>query len=297
MKKITIILFAVLAICHFSCNTDTEGTEGDKTTENAVENNIRGAEFEMVNVQTVDKFLSGMEGIDKMDGVVTGTVESVCKKKGCWMNVSSADGTQSMFVKFVDYGFFMPLDLEGQTVTMKGTASKETTSVEELRHYAEDEGKSKEEIAAITEPKDEVQFMASGVVIRKFNGAAFEFINVQPVGEFVNTMVTEGIDEMDGVVRGTVKSVCKKKGCWMNVSSEDGTESLFVKFADYGFFVPMDLEGQTVTMRGTATKETTPVDELKHYAEDAGKTKEEIAAITEPKEEIQFMASGVVIGE
>jgi hypothetical protein len=294
MKRITIILFAVLATCHFSCNPDTAGDTSNGNTE---ESNTRGAEFEMVNVQTVGNFLNDMEGIDEMDGVVRGTVESVCKKKGCWMNVASEDGTKSMFVKFVDYGFFMPLDLTGQTITMKGTASKETTSVEELRHYAEDEGKTKEEIAAITEPKDEVQFMASGVVIREFKGAEFDVVNIQPVNEFVTTMATEGIDEMDGVVRGTVESVCKKKGCWMNVASEDGTKSMFVKFTDYGFFMPMDIAGKTVVMKGTATKEITSVDELKHYAEDEGKTKEEIEAITEPKDQIQFMAYGVVIGE
>lgn len=158
MKKITIILFALLATCHFACNTAT-------TTEVNEESNVRGAEFEMVNVEKVGDFLTSMEGIDEMDGVVTGQVESVCKKKGCWMNVVSEDGTQSMFVKFVDYGFFMPLDITGKTVTMKGTATKETTPVDELRHYAEDEGKSKEEIEAITEPKEEIQFLASGVVI------------------------------------------------------------------------------------------------------------------------------------
>jgi hypothetical protein len=38
--------------------------------------------------------------------------------------------------------------------------------VETLRHYAEDEGKSKEEIAAITEPVTEYTFEAVGVIIR-----------------------------------------------------------------------------------------------------------------------------------
>ena len=41
------------------------------------------------------------------------------------------------------------------------------TSVEDLRHYAEDEGKSEEEIMAITEPVEELKFMATGVEIVK----------------------------------------------------------------------------------------------------------------------------------
>jgi hypothetical protein len=46
-----------------------------------------------------------------------------------------------------------------------GFARIETTSVEVLRHYAEDAKKSPEEIAAITQPKREVSFEASGVLV------------------------------------------------------------------------------------------------------------------------------------
>jgi hypothetical protein len=39
----------------------------------------------------------------------------------------------------------------------------------------------------------------------------------------------------------------------------------------------------------------TPVKELQHYAEDAGKSKEEIAKITEPKKEIVMNAKGILV--
>jgi hypothetical protein len=42
----------------------------------------------------------------------------------------------------------------------------DTPAVEDLRHYAEDEGKSKEEIAKITEPLVELAFEAEGVIIQ-----------------------------------------------------------------------------------------------------------------------------------
>jgi hypothetical protein len=97
---------------------------------------------------------------------VSGVVESVCQVKGCWMKVKMADG-QSMRVTFKDYGFFMPKDIAGKTVVFEGTAKTKTTSVDELRHYAEDAGKSKEEIAKITEPKTELTFEANGVLVPK----------------------------------------------------------------------------------------------------------------------------------
>ena len=103
-------------------------------------------------------------------------------------------------------------------------------------------------------------------------------------------------DSLEVKVVGTVESVCQMKGCWMTiVSKDDDNPDMMVKFKDYGFFVPMDISGKQVIMQGYAYKEVTPVDELRHYAEDAGKSKEEIQAITEPKEEFKFMASGVIL--
>jgi hypothetical protein len=98
---------------------------------------------------------------------VRAKVASVCQTKGCWMTVQSdnPEVKEVMFVQFEDYGFFMPFDLAGKEVVMLGQAYREVTSVDDLRHYAEDEGKSEEEIAAITEPLSELKFMAKGVVI------------------------------------------------------------------------------------------------------------------------------------
>jgi hypothetical protein len=110
--------------------------------------------------------LKKLNGTDKIENVkILGNVEAVCKAKGCWMNIASQKGEPSMFVKFKDYAFFMPKDLAGKKVIMQGYAFKEVTDVATLRHFAEDEGKSKEEIAKINAPKEEYKFMASGVII------------------------------------------------------------------------------------------------------------------------------------
>lgn len=96
-------------------------------------------------------------------------------------------------------------------------------------------------------------------------------------------------------VKGTVQSVCQTKGCWVKLSQEDGGKSVFVKFKDYGFFMPKDLSGRQVVMQGRAYISVTPVNELRHYAEDAGKSKEEIEKITQPEKDYKFTATGVVI--
>ncbi|WP_353717958.1 DUF4920 domain-containing protein [Dyadobacter sp. 676] len=95
-------------------------------------------------------------------------------------------------------------------------------------------------------------------------------------------------------VTGTVESVCQVKGCWMKVNLDNG-ETMRVMFRDYAFFVPKDIAGKTVVFEGEAKKTTVPVEHLKHYAQDAGKTKEEIDKITEPKNELTFIANGVIV--
>ncbi|CAG5068410.1 hypothetical protein DYBT9623_01141 [Dyadobacter sp. CECT 9623] len=100
--------------------------------------------------------------------------------------------------------------------------------------------------------------------------------------------------EMEAKVSGTVESVCQVKGCWMKVKMENG-ETMRVMFKDYAFFVPKDIAGKTVVFEGEAQKKMVPVEHLQHYAKDAGQSKEEIAKITEPKQELTFIADGVLV--
>jgi hypothetical protein len=106
----------------------------------------------------------------------------------------------------------------------------------------------------------------------------------------------EGSDSLAVKVKGKVEEVCQAKGCWMNITADQANaEHMMVKFKDYGFFVPKDISGREVIMQGYAFREVTPVDELQHLAKDAGKPQAEIDQITEPKVELKFLASGVLL--
>jgi len=106
-------------------------------------------------------------------------------------------------------------------------------------------------------------------------------------------MATKG-GSNDVTVSGRVTGVCKKKGCWMTLAQPNGTD-MRVRFKDYGFFVPMDIDNQVVTVRGKVYNDTTSVDMLRHYAEDAGKSKAEIMQINAPEINTAFEAIGVYI--
>jgi hypothetical protein len=97
--------------------------------------------------------------------VMEAKVDSVCAKKGCWMTLK---GTEKPFrVKFEDYSFFVPVSLKGQKVLVNGQVKRKIMSIKERRHYLEDAGASKEEIAKITTPSYEYRFIAKGVKVAK----------------------------------------------------------------------------------------------------------------------------------
>jgi len=101
-------------------------------------------------------------------------------------------------------------------------------------------------------------------------------------------------DSINSKMIAKVNEVCQAKGCWMTLNLGDGDE-VMVKFKDYGFFVPKDIAGKEVIINGKAFVNEVSVDEQRHYAEDAGKTKEEIALITESKKTYSFEADGVLL--
>lgn len=96
---------------------------------------------------------------------LVGEVKEVCQAKGCWMKMETADGKE-MRVRFKDYAFFVPKDIKGKTVVVDGWVHREEVPVADLQHYAKDAGKSDKEVAAITKPEQQVNFEASGVLIK-----------------------------------------------------------------------------------------------------------------------------------
>ena len=128
-----------------------------------------GEKFDMHNILSAYQMEAKYEAIkpgDSLQVAFNAEVTSVCKNKGCWMKVVLPDGEEVM-VKFKDYAFFVPKDIESNTVFINGLAYVEEMPVEEQKHYAEDEDLSPKEIAAIKEPKKTLMFVADGVIIKK----------------------------------------------------------------------------------------------------------------------------------
>ncbi|PYE80978.1 uncharacterized protein DUF4920 [Winogradskyella epiphytica] len=167
MKKSVLLIAICLAA--FSCKNNTESTEENiQETTKEIAYASFGDEIndsDVFSAETIMEKYKNMKVGDTLTSKIKGEIKEVCSKKGCWMKVD-VDGANEVMVTFKDYGFFMPLNAEGHVV-LNGKAYITETSVEELKHYAEDAGKPTEEIAAITEPKLEYRFEADGVLLEE----------------------------------------------------------------------------------------------------------------------------------
>lgn len=158
------VLLAVAMLTMLAACTSAQSASNPQNSQTEV----FGEAFSAKKALSYDQLVSKMTTRDSMPAVVRGKVNGVCQAKGCWMTImSEKSGTPDMRVTFKNYGFFMPKDIAGKFVTVDGYAIIETTSVEMLRHFAEDAGKSQAEINAITQPTRELAFVASGVILEK----------------------------------------------------------------------------------------------------------------------------------
>lgn len=131
---------------------------------------------------------------------------------------------------------------------------------------------------------------AKGVVYGDFHNTTGAIFSVNDLKLQADNAV------FNGKISGKVTEVCKSMGCWIKLEKTDGT-TLMVKSKDHAFFMPQDLVGHTVVVDGTASVKEVNEEARKHMAEDAGKSKEEIAKIKGSAKEVQFVAKGVKVAD
>lgn len=159
MKK---ILFTAIILLAVAC------TNNQKTEEIVEANHMVYGDSTMTDegVITGTELMGILESNDSAQVKVIGTISEVCSKKGCWMEVDLDENNQ-MLVRFLDYGFFMPLDAAGSIAIIEGIAKVDTLSVAWLKHQLEDAEASQVEIDAIAEPEISYSIEeATGVIIK-----------------------------------------------------------------------------------------------------------------------------------
>jgi hypothetical protein len=158
-----IILFSLTAMLMGGCDhnhTPANATGGELTQE------FYGDSFDISNSIPVSAVSAQLEGKDTLFATIDGIIDQTCPNAGCWLNMRLDSSVQKITT---DHVFFVPLEgCEGLKTKAKGKAYFDEISVEMLKHYAQEEGKSEAEIAAITEPKKVLNFVATGVMIEGY---------------------------------------------------------------------------------------------------------------------------------
>lgn len=151
--KTTVILLAFLMLLSSAYAQDIPSAEKGTN---------YGKPFSIAGALTAEQWQTKMKE-KQFTAQVKGKVVEVCQAMGCWIKIIAPNG-DTVLAK-TDDEFFMPKDIAGKTVVVNADASVQERSVKELKHYAKDAGKSKEEIDKITAPKKELTLKLKGVTV------------------------------------------------------------------------------------------------------------------------------------
>lgn len=162
MKKIVVLVCSVLVLT--SCKKENSTVEKKAEVAYAAFGDSISAESALSTEEMTTKFSELKQG-DTLAVKFKSKIKEVCQKKGCWMTLELAEDKEA-FIKFKDYAFFVPKNAKDEEVIISGKAYVSVESVEELKHYAKDGGKSQAAIDSIVAPKTTYSFMADGVLIK-----------------------------------------------------------------------------------------------------------------------------------
>lgn len=96
---------------------------------------------------------------------VTGTVKSVCVKKGCWFVLEQ--GGQAIRITSKGYKFFVPTKAPGMTATIEGELAVKEIDQATAQHYEDERVMgSGEKPKQITGPQHEVSIAAIGLEMK-----------------------------------------------------------------------------------------------------------------------------------
>lgn len=163
MKKIIVLVCSIFVLT--SCLKKDDKIAAEKVGTYASFGDSISGEGAISKEDMFAKYQQMKDG-DSIDVKFASRINDVCQKKGCWMNLGLVND-EKVFVKFKDYAFFMPLNSKDADVVVNGKAYVSVETVEDLKHFAKDAGKSQAAIDSITAPETTYSFMADGVLIKK----------------------------------------------------------------------------------------------------------------------------------
>ena len=119
-----------------------------------------GAAFALKQVEPLGKVLAA-KGDLKDPVLVSGEVESVCQKKGCWLVVKDGEAHARILMK--DHAFTVPMDTKGKPVVVEGTLEARTFNEAQVKHLEKDAGGDP---TAVAGERTEYVLTATGIELK-----------------------------------------------------------------------------------------------------------------------------------
>jgi hypothetical protein len=163
MRYLILALVVLIAAgCH---HTPKQSSENKEVVQLPATGNF-GNDIIVQNAIPASEIASMFTGQDSLLVTLSGKITASCKHSGCWMDLDLGNN-ETIHVTFQDEAFTIPLDAAGKNAVAEGMAIRELIPVATLQNYAREEGKSEEEVAAITSPVYAYEFIAKGVLIEE----------------------------------------------------------------------------------------------------------------------------------
>ena len=122
--------------------------------------------------------------------------------------------------------------------------------------------------------------------------------NTTPISHILNTPLEFLGDTV--LVSGTIIEVCKKRGCWMEIASDEEFQSIRIKVKDGEIIFPLSAKGSDTLVQGVVEQLVFTLEEIvqmeQHYADEQG-TEFDPSTITEGKTIYRIRGLGAQINQ
>lgn len=124
----------------------------------------RGVAVAHDEAMTVGALLADAEKLKGQTVTLTGTVEQVCAKKGCWMALKGDEGQPTVRITSKGYAYFVPRTAAGMSATVTGELAVKKVDEATAKHYAEEADRDP---ATVKGDQLEVAVASVGLELRK----------------------------------------------------------------------------------------------------------------------------------
>lgn len=159
LKEFFLVVFLMVFAMSFSVVADDDEPEGTKVDGGMLYGQAIAEDKEAVDYNDL---ISAAEKYDGMEMVLSGEINDVCQKAGCWFTFGEGENSIRVMTK---HEFFIPKNSGGKNASVEGVFKVTEISQEVAEHYNE-ESTTPVDAEEIKGPQKALIFEATGIVIK-----------------------------------------------------------------------------------------------------------------------------------